>query len=81
MWGKKNITWLHFEEQNILACDASSALFLARYLHHVYIHRAYLQQLEVVDLQKYRIVRHPKKIYTVIREQASVPFIFVVAKN
>lgn len=79
MW-REDKTWLHYVK-NIIAADVSSAVFLAYYLRRSGVTRDYLSCLEIIDLQRYRLIRKPVKIKTALQERANIPFIFVVGKN
>lgn len=79
MW-HGNKVWLHYVK-NIIAADLSSAVFLASYLRHTSVSKDYTAALEVVDLQKYKIITHPVKVRRFINDRMHIPFIFVVGKN
>jgi len=80
MWGKRNKVWLHYQ-RNIIAADVYAAVFLSAYLRHVAIQRLHTWQMEVIDLQKYKVIKHPSKVHQALKERLSIPFIFVVGKN
>ena len=77
--GHKKI-WMHYVK-DIIACDVYSAVFLASYMRHAIINRTYSDSLEIVDLQKYKVLKQPAKVRQSIRERANIPFVFVVGKN
>jgi len=79
MW-KGNNVWLHYVK-NIIAADVSSAVFLASYLRHASISKNYADALEVIDLQKYKVIRQPSKVRQALRDRINVPFVFVTGKN
>jgi hypothetical protein len=79
MWREEK-EWLHYVK-NIIAADVPSAVFLASYLRHTGISRDYATALEVVDLQKYKVVRQANKVKIALRERSGIPFVFVVGKN
>ena len=79
MW-QKNKTWLHYIK-NIIAADMSSALFLASYMHKCNITKNYASSLEIIDLQKYKVIKKDAKVRIALRERVGIPFIFVVGKN
>lgn len=79
MWNQ-NKAWLHYVK-NIIAADVSSAVFLASYLNYMTNSRCYLAALEIVDLQKYKIIKDTPKLRSALRERTKVPFVFVVCKN
>jgi hypothetical protein len=79
MWREEK-EWLHYVK-NIIAADVPSAVFLASYLWHTGISRDYATALEVVDLQKYKVIRQANKVKIALRERLGIPFVFVVGKN
>ncbi len=79
MWRDNNI-WLHYVK-NIIAADVPSALFLASYIRHNTLTKDYAASLEVIDLQKYKVIRQVSKVRVALRERSSIPFVFVVGKN
>jgi hypothetical protein len=78
MW--RDNTWLHYVK-NIMAADVSSAIFLASYIRHSRTSKNYASALEVIDLQKYKVIRQDSKVRIALRERAHIPFVFVVGKN
>lgn len=73
--------WLHFP-QDIIASGGNEASYLAWFLRWTYVSRTYLRCLEVIDLQRYRLVTRKNKIYSIIRDdRADQAFIFIVNKN
>lgn len=79
MWGQDKV-WLHYRK-DIMAADMNAASFLSSFLRNLTINKTYTQHLEVVDLQKYKVVKQAPKVQTALRERTSVPFVFVVGKN
>ena len=79
MWRENNL-WLHYVK-NIIAADVTSAVFLASYLRRSRITRNYTSSLEVVDLQKYKVIRQENKVRIALRERTNIPFVFVIGKN
>ncbi len=79
MW-RGNTVWLHYVK-NIIAADVPSAVFLASYLRHTGISKDYAASLEVIDLQRYKVVSHPPKVRQALRDRLHIPFVFVVGKN
>jgi len=80
MWQGQDKTWLHYVK-DIIAADVYSAVFLASYLRQGTLRRSYLPALEVIDLQKYKVVTDVKKVGKALRERMHIPFVFVVGKN
>jgi hypothetical protein len=79
MWGEHKI-WHRFLN-DIIAADSGSAHFLATYLDHIRISKKYICSLEVVDLQKYKIITQPVKVRIAMRERLHIPFIFLNCRN
>ena len=79
MWGEHK-TWLHYT-RHILAADVSSALFLAAYISRGASSKSYVPALEVIDLQKYKVISLPAKVRVAMRERLTIPLVFVVGKN
>ena len=79
MWHENN-TWLHYVK-NIIAADVSSAIFLASYMRRCNISKKYASSLEIIDLQKYKVITQDTKVRIALRERANIPFVFVVGKN
>ncbi len=79
MWQGQN-TWIHYVK-NIIAADISSAIFLASFLRRSNMNKSYLTHLEVIDLQRYKLITKTNKVRAALNESASTPFIFFVGKN
>ena len=79
MWHGNN-TWMHYVK-NIIAADVSSAIFLASYLRHSNMSKNYASSLEIIDLQKYKVIKQHAKVRIALRERINIPFVFVVGKN
>jgi len=79
MWYSDRV-WLHYVK-NIIAADIPSAVFLASYLRYTGVTRKYTSSLEVIDLQRYKIIKKAGKVYASLRERTNIPFVFVVCKN
>jgi len=79
MW-RENKTWLHYIK-NIIAADVSSAVFLAAYIRHCTISKNYTSSLEIIDLQKYKVIKQDAKVRIALRERINIPFVFVIGKN
>ena len=77
---RENNVWLHYLK-NIIAADVSSAVFLASYLRHTNLNKNYVHALEVVDLQKYKLIKNVNKVHTALRDRINIPFVFVIGKN
>lgn len=79
MW-RGNKVWLHYVK-NIIAADVPSAVFLASYLRYSGITKDYASYLEIIDLQKYKVIKKTAKVQAALRDRVHIPFIFVVGKN
>jgi hypothetical protein len=79
MWERQNI-WLHYVK-NIIACDVPSAIFLAIYLRQNNMNKNYAAALEVVDLQRYKVIKQKNKVKAALNDAINTPFIFFVGKN
>ena len=77
---RENKVWLHYVK-NIIAADVPSAVFLASYLRYSGLTWDYASSLEVIDLQKYKVISKPSKISQLLQQGIRLPFIFVVGKN
>lgn len=80
MWGKKDKVWMHYIH-DIIASDVASGVFLAHFLRQVRITRDYINSLEIVDLQRYRMIRKPAKVLAAIGLSQESSFVFVISKN
>ena len=79
MW-RENKLWLHYVK-SIIAADVTSAVFLASFLRHLQINKKYASYLEIIDLQKYKVIRQEKKVKVALIERINIPFVFVTCKN
>ena len=79
MW-RENKVWRHYPD-DIIASDGQSARVLASYIKRVRQNSSYISYLEVVDLQKYKVIKQVAKVRAAIRERKYIPFVFVVGKN
>lgn len=79
MWNGNHV-WLHYVK-NIIAADVHSAVFLASYLRYTSANKDYVSALEVLDLQKYKVLKDAAKVRVALKERVKIPFVFVVGKN
>lgn len=79
MWREEK-EWLHYVK-NIIAADVPSAIFLASYLRYAGMSKDYAAALEIVDLQKYKVIKQVNKVKVALYERRQIPFVFVVGKN
>lgn len=80
MWHGEDKLWLHYRE-DIIAADVSEGIFLADSLRYIAINKIYLSSLEVIDLQKYKVIKNPLKLRSVLKERLHIPFVFAVCRN
>jgi len=80
MWGKQDKVWLHYVK-DIIAADVYSAVFLASYLRYSALNKTHVAFLEIIDLQKYKVIKQKNKVRVALKERADVPFVFVVCRN
>ena len=80
MWGRRNKVWVHYQ-RNILAADVYAAVFLSAYTRHAAIQKLHTWQMEVIDLQRYKLVTKPQKVNQAMKERSDEPFVFIVGKN
>ncbi len=79
MWNGNNV-WLHYVK-NIIAADVPSAVFLASYLRHTGISKNYVSALEIIDIQKYKMIKKADKVRAALNNRMDLPFVFVIGKN
>ncbi|RYE26068.1 MAG: hypothetical protein EOP51_01905 [Sphingobacteriales bacterium] len=80
MWSKQHKVWIQFRG-DILATDKEEGQFLATHLRASAIARTYVGSLEIIDLQKYRLITRTVKVKIALRERMDTPFVFAVGKN
>lgn len=73
--------WHHFTD-DVIAENALDAHNLTQWVTQQHYSLQYLQPLEIVDLQNYRLIKQRSKIQDVLRLPAAEQvFLFVVNKN
>ena len=80
MWSRKNKVWMHYLH-DIIAADLASGVFLAHFMRRLRITRKFIDPLEVIDLQRYRIIKKPAKINAILNDLQDESFVFVIGKN
>ena len=82
MWSgeKHNKVWIHFRT-DILATGWQEGDYLAQYIRTSAISKSYLTSLEVIDLQRYKIITRKVKVKVALNERIHTPFVFAVGKN
>jgi hypothetical protein len=79
MWYRRRV-WTHYAK-NIIAVDIESATLLASHIRRNFLNKEYTKVLEVIDLQRYKIISNAGKVQVALREKRNKPFIFVACKN
>lgn len=80
MWSRKHEIWKRYHE-DVLAMDNYDAFFLSAYIRHANLHRIDAHVTEVIDLQRYRLIRKPGLVRSALREKKHEPFIFFFSLN
>jgi hypothetical protein len=80
MLSGQNKVWMHYLN-NIIAADLASAVFLSSYTRVALRGRSNEIYHEVVDLQRYKVFRTPKKVRAAMSNRVNLPFVFLVGKN
>ncbi len=82
MWSghNHNKVWLHYVK-NIIAADLQSARFLAAYEKFSRMNNTHLPYLEIIDINKYKVIKQKDKLKKVFLKRIDTPFVFVVGKN
>ena len=80
MWSKQNKVWIHYRK-DIIAADVITAMFLSAYLRKMMYNKSYASHLEVIDLQRYKVLKGHKKVKIALNERIALPFVFVHGIN
>ncbi|MCB0698629.1 MAG: hypothetical protein H6551_02035 [Chitinophagales bacterium] len=81
MWNRyKSTVWIHYSD-DIIASDEPSANFLADYKRFVTLNRSYANAMEIMDLQRYKVITEPRKVRSFMREYNDASFVFLICKN
>ncbi|MEI8278799.1 MAG: hypothetical protein WCG87_03490 [Bacteroidota bacterium] len=80
MWGKQDKVWQQYSG-SIIAADAQEALFLQTFMQQTTTKQQHVSQLEIVDIQKYKMLKQANKVRNALKQRAYIPFVFVVGKN
>jgi len=80
MWSGHNKVWMHYLN-DIIAADVASAVFLSSYMRLAVRGRSTAVYHEVADLQRYKLIRTPKKVRAALVNRVDLPFVFVLSKN
>ncbi|WP_118972719.1 hypothetical protein [Taibaiella koreensis] len=79
MFGRSEKIWKQYP-QNITAVNNKEALYLLHYLSYVRITKCHLGLTEIIDLQRYRIIRKKQQVHRLLAEKDKL-FLFPVNKN
>ncbi len=79
MWNKNKL-WFRYAN-NVLAADVDSATLLTKYLQNVNRGRRFVFAFEIIDLQKYKVIKQPQKVKQSLASRGNTPFIFLTGKN
>jgi len=80
MWRGQDKVWMNYLN-GIIAADLYSAVLLSSYLRHTVRTYQYAHALEVIDLQRYKMIRQFVKVRKTLKKRIDLPFIFVIGKN
>ena len=80
MWSGSNKVWLQ-HRKDIIAAEKTDGKFLADYLRFMTLNRSYISNIEVIDLQRYRVIKEQNKVRIALAQRIDVPFVFIVGKN
>ena len=79
MWRKDKV-WMHYLN-DIISADVATAVFLSSFMRHLSRTGNHAHTLEVMDVQRYRVIRKPARVRATLHSRLQVPFVFVVGKN
>lgn len=80
MWSGQDKVWVHYVK-HIIAADIDSAAMLGIYIRQMSLTKSYIPYLEVIDLQKYKLIKDKDKVRKALNERGNMPFIFIACKN
>ena len=81
MYFKGERTWKRYPLQ-ISAINNQSAIYLLHYISHVRTSACYLNLVEIIDLQRYKIIRKKRTIKKLLDQpEIDDHFVFPVFKN
>jgi hypothetical protein len=80
MWSRKNKVWMHYLH-DIIAADVASGVFLAQFLRRLRMTRDYVHSMEIIDLQRYKVIKKPSRVKAAINDLKSESFVFLISKN
>lgn len=79
MFGRSEKIWKQYP-QNITAVNNKEALYLLHYLSYVRITQCHIRLTEIIDLQRYRIIRKKHLVSRMLADRDRL-FLFPVNKN
>jgi len=65
----------------VLATEYEDALFLKRWFRDMIVRQKDIAGFEIIDLQRYKVIRDPRKVKIAIHKRIDVPFVFVSGNN
>ncbi len=80
MWSGEDKVWTRFRP-DVTAADRAAASLLISYLRWAADKRIHPRHLEVYDLQRYKVIRRPRKVRAALDRRLHLPFVFVAGKN
>ena len=80
MWRGQDKVWMTYLN-GIVAADLYSAVLLSSYMRQSVRTCQYAQALEIIDLQRYKMIRQFVKVRKTLKKRIDLPFIFVIGKN
>lgn len=81
MFGRREKIWKHYP-QDITAINNQEAVYILHFMSFVRMTRSYLHLTEIIDLQRYRLVRKKAQVQKLLaRDAQDRIFLFTVNKN
>ena len=80
MWGGFNKVWTRYTD-DLIASDKQSAYFLETFTHRMRVQKTFVYYFEIIDMQRYKVIRKPRLVTGALEKVNKVPFIFLVGKN
>ena len=66
---------------DIIAADVASGVFLSQFLRRLRVTRSFAGAMEIIDLQRYKVIKKPAKVLSAIQELKNESFVFLIGKN
>ena len=80
MWSGHDKVWIHYENDSI-ASDSQSASFLESFTYRMHLHGTFVLFYEIIDLQRYKIIKKPALVNNSLYKINTIPFVFLHGKN